>query len=91
VRAIRSGSEQSAIVAFNSCHSELKEAIKRAAQLNQDLNEPALYDLKRAREINIGSYFSGGIENEEQLTASLNALRDDCLRHLGAGKRVLIQ
>ena len=40
VRAIRSGSEQSAIVAFNGCHSELKEAIKRAAQLDQVLTDP---------------------------------------------------
>jgi hypothetical protein len=45
----------------------------------------------RLIKVNIGSYFSGGIENEEQLIASLNALRDDCLHHLGAGKKVLIQ
>jgi len=233
LRAIRSGSEESAIIAFNGCHSELKEAIKRAAELDHALTEPALHDLKRARaaltapwaflqaepdlgeevrdaamkledtlkresffrelptidqlaravdeaynhryrvalsartdayiqaiktlqstpgweeldedqrgriakplesrrqpslpkpipipelradldacparlarsveellllqegtrlvKLNIGSYFSGGIETEEQLTASLNALRDDCLHHLGAGKKVLIQ
>jgi len=233
VRAIRSGSEESAVIAFNGCHSELKEAIKRAAELDQALSEPALHDLKRARvvleapwsflqaesdladhvhdaavrledtlkreaffrelpaidqlarvvedaykqryqdafsaraeaytqalktlqstpgweeledeqrrhiagplesraqasatkpipipelrsdldacparlsraveellqlqegsrlvKISVGSYFSGGIENEEQLNASLNALRDDCLHHLGAGKKVLIQ
>ena len=233
LRAIRSGSEGSAIIALNGCHKELKEAIKRAAELDQALTEPALQDLKRARaaleapwaflqtepdlgedirdaavklddtlkretffrelptidqlarvvekaykqryqnalstradaytqalkilqstpgwqeldddqrrrianplesrcqtslpqpipipelrsdldacparlgkaveellllqegallvKVNIGSYFSGGIENEEQLTSSLKALRDDCLHHLGAGKKVLIQ
>ena len=37
LRPIRSGSEESAIVAFNGCHSELKEAIKRAAELEQVL------------------------------------------------------
>ena len=49
VRAIRSGSEGSAIIAFNGCHKELKEAIKRAAELDNALTEPALLDLKRAR------------------------------------------
>jgi hypothetical protein len=233
LRAIRSGSEGSAIIAFNGCHKELKEAIKRAAELDHALTEPVLHDLKRARaaiqsrwaflqaepdlgegirdaaetlddslkretffrelptidqlarvvenayeqryqnalsaradaytralntlrstpgweeldedqrrriaaplesrcqstlpqpipipelrsdldacpprlgkaveellllqegarlvKVNIGSYFLGGIENEDQLTASLNALRDECLHHLGAGKKVLIQ
>ena len=233
LRAIRSGSEGSAIIALNGCHKELKEAIKRAAELDQALTDPALLDLKRARtaleapwaflqtepdlggdirdaavklddtlkresffrelptidqlarvvekaykqryqnalstrvdaytealkmlqstpgwqeldddqrrrianplesrcqtslpqpipipelrsdldacparlgkaveellllqegallvKVNIGSYFSGGIESEEQLTSSLKALRDDCLHHLGAGKKVLIQ
>jgi hypothetical protein len=233
LRAIRSGTEESAVIAFNGCHSELKEAIKQAAELEQSLTEPALHDLQRARralevpwaflqaepdladgvreaasrlqdtlkretffrelpaidqlarvvedaynqrlqnalsaraeayaqaletlqstpgwaeldedqwhriagplqsrsqrsparaipipelradldacparlrraveellqvqegprlvKISVTSYFSGGIESEEQLDASLNALRDACLHHLGAGKKVLIQ
>ena len=48
LRAIRSGSEGSAIIAFNGCHKELKEAIKRAAELDHALTDPALLDLKRA-------------------------------------------
>jgi hypothetical protein len=233
LRAIRSGSEESAIVAFNGCHSELKEAIKRSAELEQALTEPALLDLKRAKtalevpwrflqnesdlsdviheaaaklddilkresffrelpaidqnarvielayreryeealaaradayskavatlkgtpgwneldedqqkriadplesraqlqlpqplpipelrsdfdacptrlnkaiedllqlqegsrlvKVNVASYFSRGIETEEQLDASIQALRDECLHHLGAGKRLFIQ
>jgi hypothetical protein len=233
LRTIRSGSEESAILAFNGCHSELKEAIKRTAELQTALTEPAMLDLERARKVldapwsflqhepdldegvsadalqledtlkretffrelpaidqlartveeayqqrlraalatraaayeqalqtlaatpgwpeldedqrhriagplasrtdisparpipipelradldacparlgraveelfqlqegarlvklSIGAYFAGGIESEEQLTASLDALRDDCLHHLGAGKKVLIQ
>ena len=233
LRAIRSRSDESAVIAFNGCHSELKEAIRRAAELQQALTEPALLDLKRAREaldtpwsflqsepdlaedvrdaalrledtlkretffrelpavdqlarvvddaygqrlrdaltaraatygeaiktlestpgwheldedqrrrvagplvsraqaslerpipipelradldacparldraveellqiqegarlvkVSVGAYFSGGIESEEQLDASLDALRDACLHHLGAGKKVLIQ
>ena len=233
VRSIRSGSEESAIVAFNGCHSELKEAIKRCAELEQALTEPALHDLKRARialespwvflqsepdigddlreaatklddilkretffrelpaidqnarvveaayqaryeasvvaradaytaavctlkgtpgweqldddqrtriagplesraqsqlprpipipelrsdvdasparlnraiedllhlqegarlvKVNVGSYFSGSIDSEEQLDASIHALRDECLHHLGSGKKIFIQ
>jgi hypothetical protein len=233
VRAIRAGSEASAILAFIGCHSDLKEAVKRTAELERTLTEPALLDLERARKvldapwsflqsepdlpedvrssavrledtlkretffrelpaidqlalavetayndrlgaaiaaradaytkalavfratpgwesvdeeqrrlvagplesradatlarmipipelradidacparldravqdllqiregerlvkISAGSYFSGGIESEEQLEASLGALRDECLHHLGAGKKVLIQ
>jgi hypothetical protein len=233
LRAIRSGTEESALIAFNGCHRELKEAIKRAAELDQALTEPALHDLQRARrtldapwaflraepdladevrtaalrledtlkretffrelpaidqlaravedaynqrlqdalaaradaynqalkslqstpgweeldedrrqrvagplesraqafpaqpipipelradldacparlsraveellklqegarliKIHAKSYFSGGIDTEEQLNASLNALREDCLHHLGEGKKVLIE
>ncbi len=233
LRAIRSGSEESAVIAFNGCHHELKEAIKRAAELQQALTEPALEDLRRAQQalgapssflrsepdlpepireaalrledtlqreaffrelpaidqlarvvqdaydyrlrdalsaragaytqaletlhstpgwgeigedqrhriaaplesrtpanpnppipipelradvdacparlaraiedllqlqegerlvkVRIGPYFSGGVETEEQLEASLNGLRDECLHHLAAGKKILIQ
>ena len=34
------GGEESAILAFNGCHNELKEAIKRAAELDQALTDP---------------------------------------------------
>ena len=46
-RAIRTGSEASAILSFIGCHSDLKEAIKRAAELERTLTEPALHDLQR--------------------------------------------
>lgn len=38
-----------ALKAFSGCHQELKEAIKRSAELDGTLTEPALFDLGRAR------------------------------------------
>ncbi|WP_295400597.1 BREX system P-loop protein BrxC [uncultured Thiocystis sp.] len=39
-----------ALKAFTACHQELKEAIKRGAELAKALTEPALHDLSRARQ-----------------------------------------
>lgn len=49
MRAIRAGKEEQAILSFNGSYKELKEAIKRGAELSQELNEPRLLDLTRAR------------------------------------------
>jgi len=49
MRAIRAGKEEQAILSFNACYKELKEAIKRGAELSQELNETRLVDLARAR------------------------------------------
>ncbi|MCB1919725.1 MAG: BREX system P-loop protein BrxC [Candidatus Competibacteraceae bacterium] len=49
IKAIRSGSEENAILTFNSAHQELKDALQRSVDLNQALIEPRLYDLDRAR------------------------------------------
>jgi hypothetical protein len=49
MRAIRSGREDQAILAFNGAYKELKEAIKRGAELQQALHGPRLHDLGRAR------------------------------------------
>ena len=38
-----------ALKAFTACHQELKDAIKRGAELANALTEPALHDLARAR------------------------------------------
>jgi Family of unknown function (DUF6079) len=40
-----------ALKAFTGCHLELKEAVKRAAELGQALTEPRLLDLGRARRV----------------------------------------
>lgn len=49
MRTIRGGKEDQAILTFNATHRELKEAIRRGAELNKELNGPRLLDLERAR------------------------------------------
>ncbi|MGE3424945.1 MAG: BREX system P-loop protein BrxC [Dehalococcoidia bacterium] len=49
MRTIRGGKEDQAILAFNSCYKELKEAIKRGAELSKALDESRLHDIQRAR------------------------------------------
>lgn len=51
MKAIVRGSDESAIAGFNSAHRSIKEAIQRAAELEQALSEPRLRDLARAREL----------------------------------------
>jgi hypothetical protein len=66
----------------DACPVRLRKAVADILQIQEGA---------RLVTINFDSYFSGGIESEEQLDASLNALRCECLHHLGAGKKVLIQ
>src|SRR5690606_9265782 len=49
LRAIRSGSQQSAILTFLSAHHQIAEAARRAADLNAALTPPRLDALARAR------------------------------------------
>lgn len=49
VRAIRAGNDDNAVLTFNTAYRELKEAIKRAAELEGALTSPRLQDLARAR------------------------------------------
>ena len=48
-RTIRSGKENNAIRTFNGCYRELKDSIKRTADLNTQLTEPRINDIGRAR------------------------------------------
>lgn len=50
MKAILRGSEDNAIATFNASHRAIKDAIKRAVELEQVLSEPRLHDLERARE-----------------------------------------
>lgn len=50
-----------------------------------------LLDGDRIVTVRLASFFSGGIDTEEQLDAALAALREECARHLGAGRKVLVQ
>jgi hypothetical protein len=49
MKAILRGSEDNAISTFNASHRAIKDAIKRAVELEQVLTEPRLHDLERAR------------------------------------------
>lgn len=46
---------------------------------------------ERYVEVNLASYFEGGIENEEQLDKALDGIREECSRWIGAGKKVIVQ
>lgn len=50
-----------------------------------------LVDGNRVVRVSAASYFTGGIETEEQLNAALAGLRDQCIEFIGAGKKVLVQ
>lgn len=49
MKAILRGSEDNAIATFNASYRSIKDAIKRAVELDQALSEPRLHDLERAR------------------------------------------
>jgi Family of unknown function (DUF6079) len=49
MRGLGRGAEANTIVSFIGSHAEIKEAVKRANQLSQELTEPKLQDLARAR------------------------------------------
>ena len=50
MRAIRRGNEENTILTFNASHKNIKEAIKRGADLAPALTETALKDIQEARE-----------------------------------------
>ena len=50
-----------------------------------------IIDGERIATVDLGSYFAGGVETEEQLDAALNGVREECARLIGAGKKVIVQ
>ena len=50
MKSVLRGSEDNAIATFNASHRSIKDAIKRATELEQALSEPWLRNLDRARE-----------------------------------------
>jgi hypothetical protein len=49
MKAILRGSEDAALATFNASHRSIKDAVKRASELEQSLNDPRLHDMERAR------------------------------------------
>ena len=67
---------------FNACPGLLSKAVEEMLRL---------VDGNRVVRITASSYFSGGIDTEEQLDQALSGLREQCLELIGAGKKVLVQ
>jgi len=66
----------------DACDGRLRGA---AAELRRSI------DGERVVSVSLGSYFSGGIETEEQLDSALKGVREECSRLIGAGKKLIIQ
>jgi hypothetical protein len=67
---------------LDACEPRLRDAI---AELHR------IVDGERVATIQLGGYFSGGIETEEQLDAALGGIREECSRLIGAGKKVIVE
>jgi len=78
MKAILRGSEDNAIATFNASHRAIKDAIKRAVELEQALTEPRLHDLERARQAQNGlwSFLSQEPDITEDLRSRAAALDD---------------
>ena len=67
---------------IDACPGRLQRAIEEMMRL---------IDGNRVVRLDVGKFFSGGIETDEQLNAAIDALREECERQLGEGKKILIQ
>lgn len=65
-----------------ACPVRLKNAIEEMMTLIEG---------NRLVKLEASTFFSGGIETEEQLDAALCGLREECARLIGEGKKVLLQ
>lgn len=82
MKVIARGSDDNAIGTFNAGHRVIKDAIKRAAELEQALTETQLEDLRRARKVQETAW--AFLEQEADISKSLrdraSALRDSLAR-----------
>lgn len=78
MKAILRGSEDNAIATFNSSHRAIKDAVKRASELEQALTEPRLRDLERARQaVSISwPFLQQEADISEDLRSKARALED---------------
>jgi hypothetical protein len=67
---------------LDACEARLRDTIADVYRV---------IDGERVATVRIGSYFSGGVETEEQLDAALSGIREECSRLIGTGKKVIIQ
>jgi hypothetical protein len=78
MKAILRGSEDNAIATFNTSHRGIKDAIKRAVELEQVLSEPRLHDLERARKTQgvLWSFLSQESDVTDELRTRASSLED---------------
>jgi hypothetical protein len=78
MKAILRGTEDNAIATFNTSHRGIKDAIKRAGELDQVLNESRLYDLERARKAQgaLWSFLGQEADISDELRARAASLED---------------
>jgi hypothetical protein len=78
MKAILRGSEDGAIATFNSSHRAIKDAIKRAGELEHALTEPRLRDLERARDacLDLWAFLAQEPNISDALRARAAALED---------------
>jgi hypothetical protein len=78
MKAILRGSEDNAIATFNTSHRAIKEAVKRAVELEQVLSEPRLHDLERARktQTSLWSFLSQEPDVADDLRGRASSLED---------------
>lgn len=65
-----------------SCNGRLSIAIERVHQI---------LDGERLATVSVSKFFSGGIDNEEQLEQALTGVREEFTKLLGAGKKVIVR
>ena len=65
----------------DACQSRLKAAVAEVYRIVEG---------ERLATVNLGGYFGGGIETEEQLDAALTGIREECAKLIGAGKKVIV-
>ena len=75
MRAILRGPEDTAVSTFNASYRSIKDAIKRAAELEDALTEPRLADLDRARRVLSDSWPQ--LQNEPDLDDTVTAAATD--------------
>ncbi len=83
-KAILGGSDDNAIATFNASHRAIKDAIKRAVELEQTLTEPRLQDLEQARHAQVALWVFLRQEPDvpEELRAKATALEDLLAREI---------
>src|SRR5207247_2038466 len=78
MKVIVRGSEDNALATFNSSHRSIKDAIRRAGELEQILTEPRLHDLERARQAltTAWPFLRHEADVSDELRAKATALED---------------